>query len=150
MKKFLPAILCMICLAPQLRAQGMPNPVKWTFSVNVLNSKEAELVMKAELEPGWHLYAATNSPDVCIPLSLTLTTTQCTADGGLIEPTPVEEMDEVFETLMRYFNGPTLTIRQKLRLNTRSAFELKGELRGQVCKDVCILMEAPFTVQVKP
>ena len=33
------------------------NPVKWEFSVKKINDKKADLIIKANIGKGWHLYS---------------------------------------------------------------------------------------------
>jgi thiol:disulfide interchange protein DsbD len=52
-KKF---FIFLILLSTAASAQ-LKVPVKWTFTVNTLQSAEYELIFTANIEKGWHLYS---------------------------------------------------------------------------------------------
>ncbi len=46
-----------LCLFVGLPLCAQLNPVSWTFESRVLGAGEYELVMTAELDPGWNIYS---------------------------------------------------------------------------------------------
>lgn len=68
MKKFLFALTALIAL--QLTAQQ--DPTTWSTEVKKLSDNEYELTTTASIEPGWHLYSQTTSPENSGPVPTTL------------------------------------------------------------------------------
>jgi thiol:disulfide interchange protein DsbD len=68
MRKLLFALTALIAL--QLTAQQ--DPTTWSTEVKKLSDKEYELTTTAVIEPGWHLYSQTTSPENSGPVPTTL------------------------------------------------------------------------------
>ena len=127
------------------------DPVKWTFKVNDLSETESELVFTAQLENGWHLYSQHTDPNG--PLAIYFDFKE-SADyklvGGVKEPKPHEEMDDVFNCIVRSFSGK-VTFRQKIVRLSKKDFKVSGIFGYQLCNDgSCIAPEdRDFTFSVK-
>ena len=127
------------------------DPVKWTFSVRDLNETESELVFTAKLDDGWHLYSQHTDPNG--PLAIYFDFKE-SADykliGGVQEPKPHEEMDEVFNCIVRSFSGK-VTFRQKVVRLSKKDFKVNGTFGYQLCNDgSCIAPEdRDFVFSVK-
>ncbi len=116
------------------------NPVKWKCSVKYLKGNEAELVIKAEVGGGYHLY----SQDAGGALPTTFNFPQ-SADFSLVgtaseNPAPVEENDE-FLGPVRFF-AKDAEFRQKITINTEKDFVIEATVDYQVCNDETCL---PFS-----
>src|ERR1700741_411721 len=72
--------------------------VTWTFSQNKLANDEVELIFKAKIEKGWHLYSQIETPDGPLP---TLFEFEKSKDykliGKTVEPKPIELAEPVFD-----------------------------------------------------
>jgi thiol:disulfide interchange protein DsbD len=68
MRKLLFALTALIAL--QLTAQQ--DPTSWSTDVKKISDQEYELTTTAVIEPGWHLYSQTTSPDISGPVATTL------------------------------------------------------------------------------
>ncbi len=118
-----------------LQAQ-MYDPVKWKYSVNRTSDTEAELLMTATLEEGWHVYSIT------IPESSPVIGTSVIFEesdgykliGGLIEPTPVEEYDPNFDEVLKW-HKKKVTFKQKVKVKSKEDFAVKAELTFMVCNE---------------
>ena len=75
------------------------NPVKWTCSVNYLDGDQAELVMKAEVGGGYHLYSQfmqEGGPQATVFHFPAMG--EFKVKGKVSEsPKPIEETDEILE-----------------------------------------------------
>jgi thiol:disulfide interchange protein DsbD len=54
--KILTGVLVAIALSTGVFAQVI-QPVKWSYSTEKVNDKEYNLVFKAKIDKGWHLYS---------------------------------------------------------------------------------------------
>ena len=51
------------------------NPVKWSIDLNMTDDTHGQIVMKATIQDGWHMYSNEVDPSVGpTPLSLTFST----------------------------------------------------------------------------
>lgn len=118
------------------------DPVKWTYSVKETSPTEAELLFTAKLDAGWHLYSQYTSPEG--PLAINFEFEESPAYqrlGKVLEPKAHEEMDEVFQCIVKSFSG-TVVFRQKVKRLSDKDFHVKGILNYQLCNDgSCIAPE---------
>ena len=138
MKKLLFAACLSIAFAWLGFAQD--NPVKWTCSVNYLDGNQAELVMKAEVGGGYHLYSQFLEDGGPQPTVFNFPAMgEFKAKGKVSEsPKPIEETDEIFGTLVRFF-AKDAEFRQKITIETEQDFEIAATVDYQVCNDeTCI------------
>ena len=111
------------------------EPVKWETSVEKVSDSEYNLVVKASIESGWHLYSQ-NVPEFG-PIPTTFTFDN--ADGAFkkIGSTSQDEGhtvdDPVFEMKITYFEGDA-TFKQKIKL-LKSKNVVNGTVEFMVCDD---------------
>ncbi|MGB0177262.1 MAG: cytochrome c biogenesis protein CcdA, partial [Owenweeksia sp.] len=105
-------------------------------SVNRISDTEAELLMSATIDEGWHVYSNdldTNSS--VYPTDIVWEESETyTVNGGILEPEPVEEYDPNFDEVLR-FHDKKVTFRQKILIHSSSDFIVKGELVFMTCND---------------
>lgn len=112
------------------------EPVEWQFHINYQEEGEAELVFKADIDEGWHVYAMDKiEGEGPIPTSFTI------QDGagyellGDVAPKkePVTKLDQTFEKELSYFENQAVFI-QKVSFSDPSAI-IKGSLEYMTCDD---------------
>ena len=140
-------LACMWLLSATAQVQ---NPAHWSYSARELSDSEVELTLRVNLDPGWHIYSQHSSQGGPIALEATFDKSDAySRKGALREPTPHEEMDEMFGVVVRSFEG-SVTFRQTIRRNTPKAFTVKGSLYYQLCNEgSCIAPDdMPFEIRV--
>ena len=140
MKKMLLALAGLL-MGSLLWAQQL-DPVKWTYSVKELSATEAELVFNAKLDAGWHLYSQYTDPNGPLAIEFTFTDSKdYRRIGNVLEPKPHEEMDNVFNCVVKSFEG-SVVFRQKVKRISSQDFTVKGTVSYQLCNDgSCIAPE---------
>lgn len=117
------------------------NPI--TFDVSLHRDT---LVFDAQIESGWHLYAA-NLPDPSggpLPTEFVYNDPAPELKGGIIEPKGHVEMDDSFGVKVKYFEDHTI---YKQILSSIPRQPVSGTIYYMVCNDeMCIPLEYPFTV----
>lgn len=111
------------------------NPTTWTFD-SKQNNNEVELIFKATIEKGWHLY------DTHLPEGGPIATTFVFEDTTLFEkvgeiqkdPQPVQVFDQSFQMNVGYFSEQA-TLIQKIKLLTDDKVEIKGYVLFMSCND---------------
>jgi thiol:disulfide interchange protein DsbD len=111
------------------------QPVKWSFDSKRLSTDEAELIFKADIDPGWHVYSTDIPEDGPIPTSFNFVSSgNYSLKGDISTPEPIEKFDNAFEMVLRYFDGLAV-FTQPVTLNTPDALTIKGELEFMACDD---------------
>ena len=118
-------------------AQTPPaRPVKWTFTVRQTGNGEAELVLTAKMESGYHVYSQDINPDVGpIPTSFVFNPGKTySLDGKVTEGKAIEIYDPNFEAKLKYFSGEAVFV-QKIKTNQKTPFEISGTVTYMVCDE---------------
>ena len=118
------------------------DPAKWTYSVKETSATEAELVFTAKIDDGWHLYSQYTDPAGPLPIVFEFTKSpDYELVGKVQEPKPHEEMDPLFDCVVKSFSG-TVVFRQKVKRLSEADFSVKGVLSYQMCNNgSCIAPE---------
>jgi thiol:disulfide interchange protein len=145
MKKFSLILFAGLIAFPAL-AQ-LIEPIKWTYE-SKQNQKEVQLVFKAAIEEGWHLY------DTYLPDGGPIATQIVFEDSASFEivgelekePQPVEKFDNTFQMNLRFFSGEA-TLTQNIRLKDDKPVEINGYVLFMGCDDEMCLPpnEADFS-----
>lgn len=130
---------------------------KWTFSVVNTGPGEAELLMKADVEKGWHLFALVShdGDDGSLPTEFTFTPNpNYELVGGVIETQkPIKHYEDGFGTNAFFFHG-SITWKQKIKVKSATPFAIAGEVNGQTCLDgeggQCVLVYSAMKFNVDP
>ncbi len=127
-------------------------PVAWEFRSIANGTEEMEILIVADIDEGWHVYA-TDLPSDEGPLPTVFRFEESNAfrlKGDLAEPEPVEQFDPNFAVLVKHHSGkPEFTM--KLERTTAEAFTVKGEVEYMACNDRTCLppLVVPFAIEVK-
>lgn len=134
-------LLALICVSTIYVTAQIFEPVTWSFEKKELKNSEFELIMKAQIDEGWHLYSQTDIGDegpLPIYFEFTLDPEKGALDGGVTEPKPLKEWDDVFEMDVFYFEKEVV-FKQKVKILTEEAFVIPVMIDGQACsKGVCV------------
>ena len=111
------------------------NPTTWEFD-SKQNGEEVELIFKASIESGWHLY------DTYLPEGGPIATAFIFEDStlfdfvGEINQNPKAEIhfDETFQMDVGYFSNQVI-LTQKIKLSSSNSVEIKGVVLFMSCND---------------
>ena len=147
MKKFLRLITFLVMLVPFVAKAQILEPVQWTVETEKLNKNEYNIVFKAEIEDGWHLYSQNTPFGGPMPLYFEfIDTLGIERQGGVTEPKAIVHYSDIFEIDEHFFeNEAVFTQRVKL---LGDAATVTGVITGQTCKESCIQLEYEFEVQL--
>lgn len=130
------------------------NPVKWNFTVNRVSETEAELLLKATIDKGWHVYSMNQESDMG-PVALTFDfekNPNYSLNGKIVEPKPEKMYDKNFEMNVKFYEHE-VTYKQKIKILTQNTFIVKGLLNFQTCDDKMCLpptdVEFEFKIEGK-
>lgn len=127
-------LFALVLLSTLINAQ-IVNPTKWEFD-SKQNGNEVDLIFKATIEKGWHLY------DTYLPEGGPIATTFVFEDSTLFEfvgeiqknPKPEIHFDATFQMEVGYFNTQAELV-QKIKLANSNAVEIKGFVLFMSCND---------------
>ncbi len=131
-------------------AAQVQNPVKWNFSINKISDSEVELILKAKIDKGWHMYALKQEKDDGpVPITFEFEKNpNYEISGKISEPKPHEEYDKTFEMTVRYFEKE-VTYKQKIKILSQKTFSVKGSLNYESCSDVCVMLSKDFEFKIE-
>ncbi len=126
------------------------NPVSWSFQAIKKGDQQYEVVMKATIQPGWHLYSQQQPDDaIAIPTSI-----QINNNPLVIREKTIREVGKMQKftdktlgvTAYQYANEVTFIQTVNLKVKVKTA--LTGEIEYQVCDDEKCLppKKVPFTI----
>ncbi|HQV00767.1 MAG TPA: cytochrome c biogenesis protein CcdA, partial [Bacteroidia bacterium] len=137
MKKYLINILAPLTLmlwCTYANAQ-IVEPIHWSFSVEQVNASEATLVLKAKIDPPYHIYSQSNVGGIGLPLEFKFDkTANYELVGKVTEPKAKEHYEESEKVTLKYFEKEA-TFRQKIKIKTDKPFQITGMATHQACND---------------
>ena len=147
MKKFLRLLTFLFMLVPFVAKAQILEPVQWTVETEKLNKNEYNIVFKAEIEDGWHLYSQNTPFGGPMPLYFEfIDTLGIERKGGVEEPKAIVHYSEIFEIDEHFFEKEAV-FTQRVKLLDDAA-TVTGVITGQTCKESCIQLEYEFEVQL--
>lgn len=143
--------LCLMAFGFSAQAQ-LEHPVTWGYAAKKINAKEAVLYLKANIEPGWHLYSQYLKPGGPLPTTFSFVPAKHSYQlvRKVVEPKAVTKEEKVFKMTVAYFEN-TVVFQQKIKLTSKKPFAVKGKLEYMVCNDAQCLppAEVEFNIPVK-
>ncbi len=145
-------ILIVLLLISAFAEAQIYNPVTWKTETIKVSESEFDLVITADIDPGWHLYSQ-NVPDGG-PIPTTITFAEKPDAYQLLgdprEGEGHEEYDNVFEMDIKYFETRAV-FEQRIRVLTDKKLSLEGIVEFMVCDDANCLppTEVDLSFEVK-
>lgn len=127
------------------------EPVKWSFR-SKQDGQDVQLIFKAVIDEGWHLYDTSLPGGGPVPTSIHYTDSSLFERHGALlkNPPPVEVFDKTFQMDLRYFSHQAEFI-QNIRLRSDLPVTISGYVEFMVCDDERCLppTEAGFEFKLK-
>lgn len=150
-------ILNLLTILALTALPALADHVSWSYKIIGDNTASPSVVISAQIDPGFHLYAP-NTPDGGgQPLQFHFETKGCALDGApQANKNYLKEYNDVFE-VDEYFYTGAVSFTQKLKPADKN-WEVRVEVQGQVCDDTgCFRVNsshqfkgtAPMTSEVK-
>lgn len=134
--------------AVDLSASSMSDPVRWKASI-AQNDTTLQLVFKAKIDEGWHIYSVGLPEGGPMPTRFILDDSTVRAAGPLAEiGEAIKEHDESFNMELTMF-ADSVTFVQPVQLLTNSASSIHVLAEYQTCRTgQCNYFDAELTVDV--
>ena len=134
MKKI--SLLIVVLMFSIVANARIETPVRWSQCSKRISDTETMLLLRARIQPGWHIYAQAFKPGGPINTSFKFTSSKTyTLVGKPIEPTPKTKYEEGFKMNVGYFEKEVV-FQQKIKIKSTSSTEVKGVLEYAVCNKV--------------
>lgn len=147
MKKLFKLFTFLVLMVPFIAKAQILEPVQWTVETEKLNQNEYNIVFKAEIEDGWHLYSQNTPFGGPMPLYFEfIDTLGIERIGGVEEPKAIVHYSDVFGIDEHFFEKEAV-FTQRVKLLDDAA-TVTGIITGQTCKESCIQLEYEFEVQL--
>jgi thiol:disulfide interchange protein DsbD len=132
MKKLYTLLLVLLVLQSQAQIE---NPVKWSYSAPKTGKNEANILIKADIQKGWHLYSQFIEDGGPIPTSFTFSPSKDFQLEGKVSESPkaVTAFDPNFGMKIAW-HETQVVFTQKIK-TTNDKFTLKGVLEYMVCNN---------------
>ena len=127
-------------------AQSEENPVLWSREVKDISEDTFELIFKAEILEGWHVYSQFTDEGGSLPSVFTYLKAGEDYEllGKTLESKTITEYSEIFEVEETFFKKEAV-FTQKIRRLKPGVAQIDVDLFYQVCKEVCIPMDQAFS-----
>ena len=111
------------------------DPVHWSFSTESLGNNEYNVIFKANIEAGWHVYSQNIADGGPIPTAFYFAeATDYERVGEVTESEAIVLQDPVFDMELRFFEKEAI-FTQKVKVLEKEPVVVKGELEYMVCND---------------
>lgn len=126
------------------------NPSRWSYSQKDLGNGEYELVLKADLQPGWHIYSMYTPAGG--PMATTLDFEEAGKGlellGKAAENEPKKEHDDIFGVDVWSFDNEYV-LTQRVRVTDPAVASVKGTIAYQVCREgQCVMFDEAFDIKI--
>ncbi len=113
------------------------RPVKWTTEYKKLANCEYEVIVKAAIDKGWHLYSSFLDPNVGpVPTTIEMKTdANSNLIGKLSESTPIKEIEAVWDNKEVVFFANSASFKRKVKLKNGNASTVTINVNWMVCND---------------
>ena len=124
------------------------DPVHWSFSSEYLGNNEYNVIFKADIDAGWHVYSQNIADGGPIPTAFYFSEATDYVREGIVEESPaITLMDPVFDMELRFFEKEAI-FTQKVRVLGKEPVSVKGELEFMVCNDGQCLPPTPVEFDI--
>ncbi len=146
MKKLL--LLSALCCTMVLDAQ-IYEPITWQFSHKTISDTKGEILIKAIIDDGWHLYSMDLPEGGPKPTNIVFDKVEnATLTGSIFSNSPiVEEYDANFDMNLRWYNNE-VTFVQPISYADANAVYISGYVEYMVCNDKTCLPPTEETFRI--
>ncbi|KKK53210.1 hypothetical protein LCGC14_3097060, partial [marine sediment metagenome] len=127
-------------------SQDDGNPVKFSQDFRKISDTEYELIMKADIFEGWHVYSQKTDAGGSLPSEFTFKKAGEDYEliGETVESETIIEYSDVFEVDETFFKDEAI-FTQRIKLLNPDVNQVNVNLFYQVCKEVCIPADYDFS-----
>ena len=130
-------VMALLFFAPiAINAQTPANPIRWRVNVKMTSDTEGEVIIKATIDEGWHLYGMNLPKNGPKPTDITFSASEGVKFLGELKPSvsPEKYRDPMFELDLSCWNQ-SVTFRRKFKVTDAAKAVVAGEIHYMGCND---------------
>ncbi|WP_343486165.1 cytochrome c biogenesis protein CcdA [Allomuricauda sp. d1] len=146
-KNLVPLILLFITMSTIGYAQSDENPALWSHEVKKISDTEHDLIFKAKIHEGWHIYSQYTAEGGSMPSEFTFEKAGVDYEllGKTKESETITEYSDIFEVDETFFKKEAI-FTQRIKLLDPEVKQVTVNLFYQICKEVCIPKDVVFQI----
>lgn len=148
MKRSIGLFICIFSLSLAF-GQSDEDPTSWTYEAEKISDTEYDLVIKADIYEGWHIYSQFTDENGSLPSELTFV--KAGEEYELLGPTSesetLTEYSDIFEVNETFFRERAV-FTQRIKLLDPAITQVEVGLFYQICKEVCIPKDEVFHISL--
>jgi len=123
----------------------MVEPVKWTSNLEKVSDTEYNIVVKAIIEKGWHLYSQYNPDGASLPIEFYSEQADSlfTFVGKALESPTEKAYNKTFKKEEIFFSHQAM-LKQRIKLKDPNTKNIEVTIYGQACQEACVQLEKTF------
>jgi thiol:disulfide interchange protein DsbD len=112
------------------------EPVKWSYELKNTGANSANIILKATIDKGWHLYGMDIPENGPVPTKIVFETITGAKTEGKVQSTskPKEVYDPNFDMKLSWYANEAVFI-QKISFSDAAKVRIKGYVQFMVCND---------------
>ena len=136
-------------IALGINAQTEEEPALWSHAVQKISDTEYEITFSGKIMEGWHVYSQYTAEGGSLPSEFTFEKAGEDYElvGKTLESETITEYSDIFEVDETFFKEEAI-FTQKIKLLNPEVRQITVNLFYQICKEVCIPMDAYFQVSL--
>lgn len=129
---------------------NMDNPAEWSGKVKQTSDDSYDLIFKADIEDGWHIYSQHTEEGGGLPLELNFHDAGegFATKGAAEESETIEQFSDIFGVDEEIFKDEAV-LTQNVTITDDDTRYVKAEVNYQICQDACINGEQYFVFDTK-
>ncbi len=130
-------------------SQSDDNPAIWTYEAEKITDTEYNLIFKADIYEGWHIYSQFTDENGSLPSEFTFEKAGEDYElvGTTAESETLVEYSDIFEVDETFFKEKAV-FTQKIKLLKPEVNQITVDLFYQICKEVCIPKDEIFHISL--
>jgi len=130
-------------------SQSEDNPAIWTYEAEKISDTEYNLIFKADIYEGWHIYSQFTDENGSLPSEFDYEKVGVDYDlvGGTTESETLTEYSDIFEVEETFFKEKAV-FTQRIKLLDPNVTQVNVGLFYQICKEVCIPKDEMFHISL--
>lgn len=128
-------IFILLFLTSTISFSQIVEPVKWKTSVEKISSSEYMLIVKADIESGYHLYSLNTKEGGPLPTVFIFNKNDnYELIGSMEEAKGHKVFEPAFNMNVTYFNNYAF-FKQKIKLKNKNLSKISGEIEYMTCNN---------------
>lgn len=130
-------------------SQSDSDPAIWTYEAEKITDTEYDLIFRADIHEGWHIYSQFTDENGSLPSEFTFEKAGEDYElvGTTTESETLTEYSDIFEVDETFFKEKAV-FTQKIKLLNPEVDQINVGLFYQICKEVCIPKDEVFHISL--